>query len=40
VFEYGVKVDKKINELNRNFINMIEEMDKGNNLSVILEKAN
>ncbi len=38
--EHGTIVNKNINELNKNFINSVEEMDMGNNLSVILEKAN
>ena len=36
--ESGTKINKNIELLNNNFIDMLEKMQKGNNLSVILEK--
>jgi len=36
--ESGTKVNKNIEQLNNSFIDMIEKIGKGNNLSVVLEK--
>jgi 2-polyprenyl-3-methyl-5-hydroxy-6-metoxy-1,4-benzoquinol methylase len=36
--ESGTKVNKDIDWINENFVNSIERMQKGNNISVILEK--